>query len=276
MAGGTTRGRSCTLRYMTARQNPPPTRLKHASIYYPQWKSPTIMLLFVSAEKKPTNPTRPTSTMARLGQVSADTTPISGPRGGAHAMPCSGPQGGVPEPRLVFQTIVPVRSRDVASTRPPALGCCHPSHRTAAVQRHRIRDSMVRIVVQRHCRQGIMCRMKLRAKTKGRRHRDLSKHSTPSPPPPPKTPQKGGDNPIHTRSTNPHPETPMHNSPPQPPSYNLNPSARDTSEEYRPPIHKTTIYLPTQTPPVSLPCTTSTVRRKKSGNIPPPPHFFLP
>lgn len=41
----------------------------------------------------------------------------------------------------------------------------------------------------------------------------------------------------------------MHNSPPQPPSYNLNPSARDTSEEYRPPIHKTTIYLPTQTPP---------------------------
>lgn len=153
--------------------------------------------------------------MARLGQVSADTTPISGPRGGAHAMPCSGPQGGVPEPRLVFQTIVPVRSRDVASTRPPALGCCHPSHRTAAVQRHRIRDSMVRIVVQRHCRQGIMCRMKLRAKTKGRRHRDLSKHSTPSPPPPLKHHKKGETIPFTPDQQTPiqrHPcTTPLHN-----------------------------------------------------------------
>lgn len=170
--------------------------------------------------------------------------------------------------------LVPVRSRDVASTRPPALGCCHPSHRTAAVQRHRIRDPMVRIV-QRPLSARNNVLNETASKNQGAKtpRPEQTQYTLTSPL---KHHKKGGTIPFHTRSTNPHPETPMHNSPPQPPSSNLNPSARHTSEEYRPLIHKTTIYLPTQTPPVSLPCTTSTVRRKKSGNIPPPPHFFLP
>lgn len=276
MAGGTTRGRSCALRYMTARQNPPPTRLKHASIYYPQWKSPTIMLLFVSAEKKP--PTQqdqrqPWPALARSRQTppqyrdlvvvlmpcrAADRKVVSQSLGSYSRRPCSRPLEGRREhPSACPRVLPPIASHrsGTTSSNPRFHGAyCRPATLSA-------RNNVSNETASKN--QG--------AKTPRPEQTQYTLTS-----PPPKTPQKGGDNPIHTRSTNPHPETPMHNSPPQPPSYNLNPSARDTSEEYRPPIHKTTIYLPTQTPPVSLPCTTSTVRRKKSGNIPPPPHFFLP
>lgn len=104
-----------------------------ASICSLQWTSPTKVLLFLSVEKNNTNTSRPRSTVARLGQVSADTTPISGPRGGcAHAMPWSGPQGGVPEPRLVFQTTLfpSARGTSRAPVRLPSVLPPIASHRS--------------------------------------------------------------------------------------------------------------------------------------------------
>lgn len=120
---------------MAASQNPPSPMV---GAWKPQSAlsktSPTKMLLFLSAEKKTPTKQDQTSTVAQLGcQVSADTTPISGPRGGcAHAMPCSGPQGGVPEPRLVFQTtLLPsARGTSRAPVRLPSALPPIASHRS--------------------------------------------------------------------------------------------------------------------------------------------------
>lgn len=253
-------------------------RSELASIYPLQ---STKMLLFPSAEKKTQNTTRPNvnrgSAWSGLGRHhpkyrdlvvvvlmpcrAADRKVVSQSLGSYSRRPCSRPLEG---------------RREYPSACPR---CCHPSHCTAAVQRHRIRDSMVRIV-QRHCRQRIdvsNCTVS--------RHQRKTPHPNKHSILPPKTPQKGGDNPIHTRSTSLHPETPMHKSRPQPPSYNLNPSARDTSEEYRPPIHKTllpsSVPIPTQnTPrvrPSAVPCDGKSPAIYNLPSLPPSfPSMILP
>jgi len=175
---GGTRGRLCTTRYLTACRHGntfPQGRMEHAS------KCCTADIAdkdaaFPLGRKKnqynKTNVNNHGSTWPGLGRHhpnigtswrcpcrAADRKLVSQSLGSYSRRPCS---------RLLEER------REHPSVCPR---CCHPSHRTAAVQRHRIRDSMVCILCWPNpatlsVAQGYMCRMKLRARyQKGERHR---------------------------------------------------------------------------------------------------------
>lgn len=194
-------------------------------------------------------------------------------------MPCSGPQGGVPEPRLVFQTTlfpsargtsrVPVR---LPSVLPPIAS--HRSGTTPSNPRFHGAYCPATLSPKDRCVE-LHCEQKPK--------KDAAPKQTQHPHTSPLKHHKKGE----TIPFTPDQQTSIQRHPCTNPAHNRrrttsNPSARDTSEEYRPPIHKTllpsSVPIPTQnTPPVCVPpLYRGTEKVRQYTTSPPSPHFFLP